>query len=36
MKSTEPMLEEGRLVQHVYKEGKYEDLIHYGVINTGI
>ncbi|MBD8499570.1 GNAT family N-acetyltransferase [Paenibacillus arenosi] len=30
------MVEEGRLVQHVYKEGKYEDLIHYGVINTGV
>ncbi|MCR8842437.1 GNAT family N-acetyltransferase [Paenibacillus sp. SC116] len=30
------MLEEGRLAQHVYKENKYEDLIHYGILNSAI
>ncbi|TVX93400.1 GNAT family N-acetyltransferase [Paenibacillus agilis] len=30
------MVEEGRLVHHVYKENKYEDLIHYGILNTGV
>jgi RimJ/RimL family protein N-acetyltransferase len=28
------MVEEGIFMQHIYKENKYDDLIHYGIINT--
>lgn len=28
------MVKEGVLLQHVYKENKFVDLIHYGIINT--
>lgn len=29
------MVKEGTLLQHIYKENKYEDLTHYGIINRG-
>ncbi|KTD88517.1 GNAT family N-acetyltransferase [Paenibacillus etheri] len=28
------MVKEGILLQHIYKENKYDDLIHYGIINS--
>ncbi|UHA73386.1 GNAT family N-acetyltransferase [Paenibacillus sp. 481] len=30
------MVREGVLLQHVYKEDKFEDLIYYGIVNTGV
>lgn len=30
------MVQEGVLLQHIYKENKYEDLIHYGILNSAI
>lgn len=28
------MVKEGVLLQHIYKDNKFEDLIHYGILNT--
>lgn len=30
------MVKEGVLLQHIYKENNYEDLIYYGILNTGV
>ncbi|OAB42163.1 GNAT family N-acetyltransferase [Paenibacillus glacialis] len=30
------MVKEGVLLQHIYKENKFEELIHYGILNIGV